>query len=768
MRAIERWSRLLLLLVLFAQMATSVIMKSPTFDEPAHLFQGCLTWRYGFSSDRPIYWLTGFPCLFAPALPTFDSQLSASVSYRNEFFQRLDFPVDALLFPARVIVMELTLLLGAILYRWGKVTIKGAGGLLALGLLAYDPNILAHGSLCTTDLVATLFFTLTLYLYHQALNGRRVVSAVAAGVSLDLTLRSKPSAPVLLLMLGLMTLSWSRRGHSLWKRLGYQALVLLSVLLVASLAHWGLSGFSLQEIPFIFQFQSLRGSVAFATETLVSGPTQAPGWPAYMLGRRSFKGWALYFPLLLAVKTSLPVLIASLIGVAWLVKERRWYLLATFSLPVWMLVAYTRLALNIGYRHLLPAIPALILLSAYALKRLSQKWPWVAGLFLLWLGIGSLSSYPHYLAYFNEIAGGPAGGIRFFTDSNLDWGQDLKGLRLWMESHRIDEVYLSYFGSTSPETYGIRYRPVELQPEAGHGEGFTAIAPAPGIYAISATNLTGQYLWENPTVFSWFRYHSPIARIGHSIWVFQVFSDPDPPRWAAVCLSPAPLSVLDDRPPLDLIQELRRGVRSGESLRLIPFDCSRGWPLAHEGGDAWLLIPSQDGRSPLTLPPLGSTEAVYRQENYPGDLLFAVFRWKPQVADSTFPSAPTLGETLRLENVAFSPQMVRPGETVALTLAWRVLQPPPAPISFMAHLWDAEGQPLAVDDGSAIPPEHWQPGDLLVQTHRLSVPSEAQPGRYALVTGAYIVPTIERLTVTSSEGGDLGDFIILGQVQVSQ
>lgn len=767
MRTIERWGRLLLLLVLFAQMVTSAVVKSPTFDEPAHLFQGCLTWRYGFDSDRPLYWLAGFPCLFAPALPTFDSQLSATVSYRNEFFQRLDFPVDALLFPARVVVMGLTLLLGAILYRWGKVTIKGAGGLIALGLLTYDPNVLAHGSLCTTDLAAAFFFTLTLYLYYQALNKCQFLSGIAAGVSLDLTLRSKPSAPILLLMLGIMTLSWSRRGYSLRKRLGYQALVLLSVLLVASLAHWGLSGFSLQETSFFSIFQPLRGSVVSATGTLVSGPKQAPGWPAYMLGRRSFKGWALYFPLLLAVKTPLPVLIASLIGVAWLVRERRWHLLAAFSLPVWMLAAYTRLALNIGYRHLLPAIPALILLSAYALRRLSQKWPWIAGLFLLWLGIGSLSSYPHYLAYFNEIAGGPAGGIRFFTDSNLDWGQDLKGLRLWMESHGINEIYLSYFGSTPPETYDIRYRPLNSQADAD-SERFTPITPAPGIYAISATNLTGQYLWENPSVFSWFRYHSPIARIGQSIWVFQVFPDPDPPRWAAVCLSTSPLFVLDDHPPLDLIQELRRGVRDGELLRLIPFDCSQGWPLAHEGGDAWLLIPSQDGRFPLTLPPLGS-EAVYRQENYPGDLLFTVFRWKPQVpVDSTLPSALTLGETLRLESAAFSPQTVGPGETVALTLVWRVLQLPPAPISFMAHLWDAEGQPVAVDDGNAVPPEHWQPGDLLVQTHRLSVPPEAQPGRYALVTGAYIVPTIERLTVTSSAGEDLGDFITVGEIQVSQ
>jgi|GEM_PF-544774 len=768
MRILERWGRLVLLLILFAQMASSITTKSPTFDEPAHLFEGCLVWRYGFRSDRPFYWLAGFPCLFAPELPTFESSPSTAVSCRNEFFRRLGFPVDTLLFPARAIVMELTLILGAILYRWGKAMIKGIGGILALGLLTYDPNMLAHGSLCTTDLAATLFFTLTLYLYYRALNHHSIISVIATGVSLDLALRSKPFSAILLPLLVLITAFWSRPGCSLWKRLCHQVLVLSSVLIVASLTHWILSGFSMQGIPFSSLLSPLRKSVTLATTTLVSGPVQAAGWPGYMLGKRSFKGWTFYFPLLLAVKTPVPFLLASLLGIIWLVRERRWYILATCSLPLWMLIAYTRLSLNIGYRHLLPAIPSLIILSAYALKRLSRRWPWIAASLLLWLGIGSLNCYPHYLTYFNEVAGGPKGGIHFFTDSNLDWGQDLKELRLWMESHGVDEVYLSYFGSIPPETYGIKYRPLNSQ-AATDEERFTPITPAPGIYAISATNLTGQYLWENPSLFSWFRSYSPVARIGNSIWVFRVLPDPDPPRWAAVCLSPTPLSILDDRPPLDLIQELQRGIRGGEALRLIPFDCNRGWPVAREGGDAWLLIPSQDGRSPVTLPTFGSLEAVYRQENYPGDLLFTVFRWRPQSPATTTLSSPLiLGKTLRLESITFSPQTADHGEPVLFTAVWRVLASPYAPISFMAHLWDAGGRPVAVDDGNAVLPEHWRTGDLLVQTHHLFVPHDALPGNYIIVTGAYIVPTIERLAVTTSEGDSLGDLIAVGEIQVAR
>jgi len=37
----------------------------------------------------------------------------------------------------------------------------------------------------------------------------------------------------------------------------------------------------------------------------------------------------------------------------------------------------------------------------------------------------TLRVYPHQLAYFNEIAGGPENGWKHLLHSNLDWGQDL-------------------------------------------------------------------------------------------------------------------------------------------------------------------------------------------------------------------------------------------------------------------------------------------------------------------------------------------------------
>lgn len=50
----------------------------------------------------------------------------------------------------------------------------------------------------------------------------------------------------------------------------------------------------------------------------------------------------------------------------------------------------------------------------------------------------SLRVYPHQLAYFNELSGGPESGYRHLLASNLDWEQDLLSVVEWMESHGIN------------------------------------------------------------------------------------------------------------------------------------------------------------------------------------------------------------------------------------------------------------------------------------------------------------------------------------------
>jgi hypothetical protein len=106
------------------------------------------------------------------------------------------------------------------------------------------------------------------------------------------------------------------------------------------------------------------------------------------------------------------------------------------------------------------------------------------------------------------------------VDSSLDWGQDLRGLRPYMEAHGIPRVKLSYFGTADPAYYGIA---CDLLP------GYLALPRevvrtwAPGdVLAVSATNLQGVYLEpEDRPMMERLRRETPVDSVGYSILIFR-------------------------------------------------------------------------------------------------------------------------------------------------------------------------------------------------------------------------------------------------------
>src|SRR5258708_6864150 len=124
--------------------------------------------------------------------------------------------------------------------------------------------------------------------------------------------------------------------------------------------------------------------------------------------------------------------------------------------PVILVATAMTQKLNIGLRHILPVYPFALMLCAVALA-----WLWRRKLKAVVIALGLLNLfefarvYPHPLAGFNTLAGGPANGYRLLVDSNLDWGQDLKGLKHWMDAHDVTHINLAYFGTADPAYYGL-------------------------------------------------------------------------------------------------------------------------------------------------------------------------------------------------------------------------------------------------------------------------------------------------------------------------
>jgi hypothetical protein len=264
---------------------------------------------------------------------------------------------------------------------------------------------------------------------------------------------------------------------------------------------------------------------------------------AFLNGEYRTTGWRTFFPYCLLVKTPLPLFV--LIGLAVAAIVRNWLRAADNwrgrgsamlgslyrTAPAWTLfIVYWTFAitshLNIGHRHILPTyLPMLMLAGGSWLwterrspvvtgerrskenpergKGTKTRWsverrrPVLTAFVLVSLGSfagESLWRWPNYLAYFNQLAGGPSSAYRHLVDSSLDWGQDLPALKRWLVKNRpynTGKTYLAYFGSGNPEYYGIRETLLPCFEDR-----MPARIPEPleaGTYCISATLLENTY-----------------------------------------------------------------------------------------------------------------------------------------------------------------------------------------------------------------------------------------------------------------------------------
>jgi hypothetical protein len=183
----------------------------------------------------------------------------------------------------------------------------------------------------------------------------------------------------------------------------------------------------------------------------------------------------------------------------------------------------------VGIRHLLPVYPLLCVWGGLAAARI-----WESGrrglraaalLLFAWLAAGTLAAAPWHLSYFNELAGGPAGGHRYLLDSNLDWGQGLKELGAYARERGAPHIYLSYFGCGDPHAYGLKYTPVLMTACAPlRGDGLPPAGQGRQLLAVSVTNRLGVY-YTPRSLFSWLDGRRPEKLAGNSIWVYDVTGD---------------------------------------------------------------------------------------------------------------------------------------------------------------------------------------------------------------------------------------------------
>ncbi|HEY1804273.1 MAG TPA: glycosyltransferase family 39 protein [Terracidiphilus sp.] len=487
----------ILITVQAAQMVYVVHRESLTFDEDDHMFAGYMmahTGDYGLNPEHPplAKLLAVLPLigrhLYVPPLQGRNFKGEAYLDGRD-WLAANDGASQHLVFQMRLAVGLLALAFSLVVFFAAREWFGPATGLVALAIFSFDPNILAHSALVTTDIAVSLFFLASILAFYRYVKKPSALRMLAAGVTAGLLLASKHSgillAPMLLLLI-VWEIAFAPRGtrRQLSLRLG-GAFAVIVVVGVAVL--WAFYGFryaarpaglalnpSLAEYvkrlsPFDTSAILTAARLHLLPESYLMGLADvkhmAEFYPTFLFGKVYPHGQWIYFPAVILIKSTLGLLAMVALAIFAIAtgrlrnKNRE---LAYLLLPGAVYLAVAMLAgMNIGARHILPLAPIAAILAAAGLTSLAarnRRWIWV-GIVLLAAHIASaVSVFPNYIPYANEAWGGPKNLHNLLSDANVDWGQQLYQVKDWQDRHPGEECWFAYFArpEIDPTVYGIR------------------------------------------------------------------------------------------------------------------------------------------------------------------------------------------------------------------------------------------------------------------------------------------------------------------------
>ncbi|MER7372664.1 phospholipid carrier-dependent glycosyltransferase [Streptomyces lanatus] len=455
-------------------MVTTALQQTPTIDEPVYVGTAAEylhEHRVVHNPEHPPLGKLVIGVGVALAAPTVDSSFTGDQGQlgRHLLYESGNDPWRLMLF-ARLPIIALTLAFGLVVFAFARELAGVAAGLVALGLYAFSPDVIAHGSLATLDVPAAGFVLTSVWLLWRARLRPRLyvpLAGAALGAALATKMSTLAAIPALIVLAGLSVWCASRR-RALKRAVLAAAVVTLTAIAVVWVSYlmvdprlrWvpeqpvpavhGLRGLAVDLLPF---------PEAYRDGMRVQFDFEDYPWQGYLFGRLYTGSLSYYLPAALLVKTPLGMLALWVAGAVALVAVRRLRPAAPYVLlPAAVLLGAAMLgSRDFGTRY---AVQTPMFLAVAAGCVLAVRWRWApvaAGAMVLFVAASSVRTFPYYLPYSNEAFGGPARTHLRLHDSNVDWGQDLGRLadRL-REKYRGERIWLVYKGSGVPSYYGIR------------------------------------------------------------------------------------------------------------------------------------------------------------------------------------------------------------------------------------------------------------------------------------------------------------------------
>jgi hypothetical protein len=434
-----------------------------------------------------------------------------------------------------------------------------------LVLVVFDPNLLAHGQLITADLPAALMTTMALYHFWQFLKfggkGRALLSAVTLGLS-QLAKYSciylYPTFLVIAVLYVRCRPTGETGGSGAPQRIG-RALRCWSV----TTAFFGAVSILIIDLGFLFDgigtplsryafhdpfFKKLQATPVLRNIPLPIATPYVQGldlikyeermgmaWGnIYVAGKlrlnhhdgtlRGFPGYYFYAALFKVPIAKQVIFFLALLGFLLQHGQRAAILRrdeVVLLFPILVYWVYFNFFFNaqIGIRHVLPLFALATVFCGRLLADPASKWLQFTALILsAWVGVSTLSYYPHFLSYFNELVPDRKLAYRYLADSNLDWGGNQWYLAEYIRRHSgvvVDPGYpadsnLDWGGNRYLAEYIRRHSRVVVVP--GKPQAGRIVVPVNALVGIG-----------NPEHYRWLREHfSPVDHIAYSYLVYDV------------------------------------------------------------------------------------------------------------------------------------------------------------------------------------------------------------------------------------------------------
>ena len=257
---------------------SSFLQKSPTADEPVHLFAGYSYLRWSDFRANPEHpplakvW-AALPLLafdikdprssgpYWDLIPTGSPRKPHTINIAAEMLFRQN-DAKTLFFYAKLQMVVLGIFLGAFIYLWSKKLFGLGAGIASLVIYCLDPNILSHSQFVHTDITFSTFFFVGTYFFWQLLGRLTWNNLMLTALFFGLAANSKYASLAILFVWGSLgvlkifssesqqcAIGKARDLHGRWQKAALLAGVAGWVFAVGYVLIWAIYGFRFNAIP---------------------------------------------------------------------------------------------------------------------------------------------------------------------------------------------------------------------------------------------------------------------------------------------------------------------------------------------------------------------------------------------------------------------------------------------------------------------------------------------------------------------------------------